>query len=211
MTLCAIISTRSFLRKMPIHFKIFSLFMIISIIVEIFAISWKWGLHDTKYWNYNRSNLWIYNAFFIMRYLFTITFFLCIIKSIFFKKIIKKITVFLTVFSVINYLFIQTPFQINSHTIILANVLLISVSLSFFNEIYEIKKGSKLYSIPEIWIVLGVFIYYTGTLPFFILFNSLINSNSPMLNSFLFINDTLNVVMYSLYLTAYLCRPQILK
>jgi len=209
--LSAVISTRSFRWNSQIRFKLFSALLLLTVFIETFAISWKWFLHETILWNYDQSNLWIYNAFLTLRHLFTLSFIYFIIKFPLFKKIIVWSIVPFILFSITNFLFIQTPFNVNSFTIILSNVILISTSSMYFKQTLEETKIIKLNSKSEVWICLGVFVYYSGTLPFFMLFNKLITSSSPLLNSFLFINDTLNIVMYSLYLIGFLCLPQTQK
>jgi len=205
MILSAVISTRSFVWNREVRFKLFSVLLLLTIFIEVFAISWKWSLHETSLWNYNQSNLWIYNAFLILRHLLTLLFMYFILEISLLKKILKWSIIPFLIFSIINYTSIQTPFNINSYTIILSNIILVITSLMYFKQLLEETKIIKLSSKSEVWICLGVLIYYIGTLPFFILFNKLIATSSPLLNSFLFINDTLNIVMYSLYLIGFLC------
>ncbi|CAM1339208.1 conserved membrane hypothetical protein [Tenacibaculum aestuarii] len=206
--LSAIVSVRSFIWNKEIYFRLFSILLLLTILVELFAISWKLELHQTKYWNYSRSNLWIYNAFLSFRHVFTLLFIYFIIETPQLKQMIKWSIIPFILFFTLNYVFVQTPFYVNSYTIILSSIILVVISVAYFKQILEETKIIKLSIKPEFWICLGGFIYYTGTLPFFILFNKLITTSSSYLNSFLFINDTLNIVMYSMYLIGFLCLHQ---
>lgn len=211
MFLCAIISIRSFIWKSQIQFKILSVLLLLTLFIESFAIAWEWVLHKTSWWSFNQSNLWVYNGCLTIRHILTALFFQNIIKDTKWKRIIVLSIVPFFFFAIFNYFLLQTPFNVNSFTIILSNVILVFVSLLYFKQLLDDSKIIRLSKKSEVWITLGIFIYYTGTLPFFILFNKLISSNSSLLSSFLFINDTLNIIMYSLLLIGFLCLPQTQK
>ena len=211
MTLSAVISIRSFIRNSSRQFKLFSILLLLTVVIEIFAILWKLDLHDTCWWSYDKTNLWIYNAFLIIRFLFSIIFLYFTIEIPFWKKTIAWSIFPIVILFMVNYFFIQTPFKVNSYTVILLNIILIFSSLIYFKQVLDKDETTRLHLRSEIWITLGIFIYYTGTLPFFILFNDLITYGGTMINSFLFINDTLNIIMYSLYLIGFLCLNQTQK
>ena len=66
MLLSAIFSLRAFRLKWPKHLRVFSIFLLSTLLVEIFSIAWKWELHKSGGWG--PTNLWIYNAFLPIRY-----------------------------------------------------------------------------------------------------------------------------------------------
>lgn len=203
----AILSLKSFRLKWPKPYKIFSVLLLSTLAIEVFAIAWKWGLHETNYWNFSHSNLWIYNAFLLGRHLFLLSFFYQVIVSTTVRKIILWSVVPFLLFAIANYQFIQTPHYVNTYTIILANTVTIMLSLTFFYQILNDNNLTKLYSNSIVWISLGSFIYYSGTLPFFLLFNYLIKENIPMALSYLYINTALNTIMYTCFLISFLCKP----
>jgi len=210
-TLSAALSIRSFSLKWKKSFKIFSILLCITLIIELFAISWEWDFYKNNIWNLPQSNLWIYNGFTTVRHIFLMTFFYYIINSPILKKMILWTSFIFFIFSLINYCLIQTPFKVNSYSMIISNTLITSIVILFFKQILNDRKVIRLISSTEVWIGIGILLYYSGTLPLFILFNKLIASNSPLLTTLLFINDGLNVIMYSLFFTAFLCSPQIQK
>ena len=205
MSLSAIISVKAFIGRHKNFFKLFSVLLLLTIVVESFAISWKLFLNKTSFWNYGPSNLWIYNAFLIVRYALTIAFIYYLIKTIRGKTIILYSSILFISLAIINYIFVQTPYAVNSYSIIIFNIILVIATLIYFKQLLDDLEIVKLVTIPEMWICLGILLYYSGTLPFFILFNSLINNYTALLNSFLIINDSLNIVMYALYLIGFLC------
>ncbi len=209
--LSAVVSVNSFRLKWSWGFRLFSSLLLTTVFVEVFAISWKWGMYKGPFWDFSPSNLWIYNAFLIPRHLCTVLFFFSVQNSSAIKKILLLSLPLFIIFSIVNYFFIQTPFSVNTYTVVLSNSIIIMTVLLFFKQVIDEERVINLVKASEIWIALGTLVYYTGTLPFFVLFNTIIESNSPLLMPLLYINDGLNVLMYSLYLTAFLCSPQTQK
>jgi hypothetical protein len=211
LTISSIFSLRSFSLRWERSFRILSLFLVATVTVEAFAILWKLELYKTEHWSYSFSNIWIYNAFITARHLVLLVFFYGILKSDRIRKAIRWSALPFLIFSVFNYGFMQTPHQVNTYTMVLANTITIVLVLAFFRQVLNDSVIIRLSSSTEIWISLGTFIYYSGTLPFFIFFNYLVKENSPLLLSFLYINDILNLIMYTFYLIAFLCKPQFQK
>lgn len=209
--LSATFSLKSFRLKWPRPYTFFSVFLCFTLLVEVFAISWKWYLFKTGFWNYSRSNLWIYNAFTVIRGLFLLVFYYQVLTSVILKKMIRVSIIIFIFGGGLNYFFIQSPHHINNYTIVIANGLTIFLSLAFFRQLLKDKNIIKLSTHPLFWISLGNFIYYSGTLPFFILFDYLLREHLPMALSYLYINDALNIVLYSFYLISFLCKPQLQK
>ncbi len=212
LVLSAIASLKSFRQHWSLPFRSFSLFLILSLIIETAAILWKWGLNKTDYWNYSPSNLWIYNAFTPIRFAFIFVFYYQILNNS--QKRLRLMFLAasaLIIFSFLNYFFLQTPHHVNSWAIVPVNIFTIYLALAFFYMVLHENKIISLRSSPEVWISLGCFLYYSGTLPFFMFYDYLIQVQSPILGSFIYINDFLNIVMYSMYSIAFLCRPQIQK
>lgn len=209
--LSAIFSLKSFRLKWPKPFRVFSIFLISTLLVEIFAIAWKWELCKTAYWSFSPSNLWIYNAFLMIRHLFFLAYFHEILTAPSLKKFITISIIPFLILACINYAIIQTPHKVTTYTIILANVITVLLSLAFFRQILRDKKVIRLSSSSEFWIALGAFIYYSGTLPLFIFFNYLLKEHYSMAESYSYINDALNIMMYTFYLISFICKPRFLK
>lgn len=209
--LSAIVSLRSFRLGWPKQLVVFAVFLLSTFVVEVFAISWKLGFCSTVYWNYSQSNLWIYNAFLTVRHMFILYFYY---KVISFTKV-RRVIIFSIMpfigFALSDYIYFQTPHNVNNYTFVLANSFTIFLSLTFFYQVLRSDKFVKLSTCPEAWISLGLFIYHSGTIPLFILFNYLVNKEYTMLQSYLYINDGLNIIMYVLFIISFLCKPQYQK
>lgn len=207
--LSAIFSLKSFRLKWPGPFKLFSVFLISTLLVEVFAIAWKWELYDEL--GYAPYNLWIYNGYLVIKHLFLFYFFYGILTSHLIRRIILWSLVPFVLFCAVNYFYIQGPHYPNSYTIVVANTLTILLALAFFNQILAAKNTIRLKKSTEVWISFGTFIYYSGTLPLFIFFNYLLTRQQNVASSYFYINDALNIVMYLFYLISFLCKPHSLK
>lgn len=211
LTISSLLSLRSFWLRWPTSFKVFSGFLLSTSAIEWMAIFWKWELHKTDYWSYSLSNLWIYNAFTPIRHLFFSVFFYKLLHSPHLKKVIRWSAYCFIILAAINYFQIQTPHQVNTYSIIAANTIIIVFVLLFFRQALNESEVVRLGRSAEIWILLGAFAYYSGTLPFFMFFDYLVSVNSPVSLSYFYINDVLNLIMYTFYSIAFLCSPQFQK
>jgi hypothetical protein len=112
------------------------------------------------------------------------------------------------IFGIFNYFFIQGPDKINTYTLILTHFTAIALALLYFNQVLHEPKIIMLSRTPMVWVSLGTLIYYAGTLPFFLFLDYLSSKLPALAVSFLYINHGLNIIMYSFYLIAFLCKPQ---
>lgn len=211
LSLSTIFSLRSFRLNWPVRYRYFSLFLIFTLFVEIFAMCWKYFLHNSYFGNYSNSNIWIYNLYLIPEYLFYFFFFYGFLKHQIIKRIFIGVVIIYFLFAVTNLIWIQTFSNLNSFTIIPGNILVVLLSLSYFHQSLNDKEFIKQTSQPLFWIAVAVFIFFSGSLPYFIFMNSLIINNIPMAIALFNILLILNTFMYSLYLIAYLCKPHFQK
>jgi hypothetical protein len=111
-------------------------------------------------------------------------------------------------FAIIDYWLIQTPHAINSYSIILANIITVFFLVASLVLCLE-TSSAKATSIK--WICRGSLFYYSVSLPLFISLNFLMKGNLSTASHLFYINDTLNIIMYSSYLISVLCRQPLAK
>jgi hypothetical protein len=209
--LSAIFSLNSFRLRWSDIYKMFSVFLLLSFTIELFAISWKWFFYKSDYWHFSKSNLWVYNIFLLVRFLFYTHFYYHLIKSTFIKKLIRIFFIPLITLGLVNYLFLETPHKVDNIAIISVHLIITILCLIFFREVLKAKALITLTKHPAIWISLGAFLYHSATLPFFIFLNYLIKVNPTLAISCLNINQALNIIMYTLFFISFLCNPQFQK
>lgn len=209
MLLSALLSLKSFRLRWPAAMRYFSVFLWVTVAGEAFANAWPEGLHQV--WNYSINNLWIYNALLPVRHLLLLVYFYELLDSAMIRKIIRWSVLPFLAFALVNYFFMQGPHAINSYTMILANLITVFLTVVFFDRLLNHEPVIRLSRASEVWIAIGTFIYHSGALPVFIYMNYLIARNQGLASSLLTINDILNVLMYSFYLIAFLCKPHFQK
>lgn len=207
----AIFSLKSFGLKWPKPYKVFSAFLVVTLLTEVVAIGWKWYWHETRWWHCSKHNLWIYNSMHIFLFgLFSHFYYLMLYPSIM-RKLIGYLAPLLIVFGWLEYFFLQSPNAMNHYTLVITNVFCLVLSLAFFRQVLNEDAIVKLTRYPMVWISLGAFIYCSGSLPFFIFFNYLFKAYPTMALSMLYVNHALNIIMYTLYSIAFLCNPHFRK
>src|SRR5258705_12717203 len=99
MLLSAIFGLNTFRQKWPLPFRLFSVFVAVTLCMELFAMWWNVTLHATKYWHYNASNLWLYNFYLIPQYLFYLYFFYTVLWDEKSKQALKLMSILYALFS----------------------------------------------------------------------------------------------------------------
>lgn len=201
-----ICSWRSIRNNWAEPFKAFSLFLTFSFLLEISAISWKLEVHQTAYWSFSKSNLWLYNLYFLPEYLFYLYFFSKTLESRWLKCWAKYIGVVYTFFVLTNILFLQTMAQLNTYSIIFGSGIVIFCSTFYFIQEHNRKIPMRVSLSPLFWIAVGALFLHSVSLPYFIFINHLSRTNIPLAMALFNILLVLNILMYSIYLIAFLCK-----
>jgi len=207
LALTAVISLKAFRQSWPRAFQLFSIFIIGSLLLEIFSISWKLWIYKTPWWEYSQNNLWIYNLSYTPCYLFYFLFYYRALDA----GIIKRSTFFaisssFIVVSISNLIFFQGLFKLDTYTIITGNLGILFFSLHYFKQELQKKVPVKVIKEPLFWISLGAFIFHTGSLPYFVCINHLSNNNMTLAVALFNILLVLNFFLQTSYLIAFLCR-----
>lgn len=208
LSLSAIFSLRSFRQKWPKPYRLFAVLAILSLLTEMFAIAWKWYLHDMFLRNYTKNNFWIYNAFIVVRLGMLLGFFYQVLCAPSIKKAILYAGPVLVLFGLLNYTAIQGPCQYNTYSLIFAHIPIIILCLYYFRQLLDETGVISLHKEPLVWMALSTFIYHVASLPFLIMLGFLNMQHFNLSLLYLPINDTLNFLMCSLYLISFLCKPQ---
>jgi len=203
----AMISLRAFRLSWPRPYRLFSIFLVGTFMMELVAISWKLWLYQTTYWHYSKSNGWIYNLYYTPEYIFYLLFFYRVLeKNIVNRKIVFAACGLYIVLGIVNLLFIQRCYKLNTYSIIGGNIIVIFLTLLYFKQ--ELQRTTPIRAVedPLFWISIGAFIFHTVSLPYFIFINYLIRNNLSLAVTLFNILLFLNTLLYSLYLTAFLCK-----
>lgn len=200
-----LLSLKSFRLSWPAPYKAFSVLLLCILIIETFAILWKYVLFSKLGSGHSNSNIWLYNCFLIPQYLLYMFTYYQVLRSKLIKKIIFITAILYSVLTVVNILFLQPVNSINSYSLIAASLIILFLTTTYFEQLRNEKDIIELKSHPMVWISLGAFIFHAANLPYIISLNYLIHYNISLAVALFYIYLALNCVMYTLYSIAFLC------
>ncbi|OQP58503.1 hypothetical protein [Niastella populi] len=195
--LCLLASiTLFFQASVPRYLKAFPFFMLITLVVEVTA----WLLLQYKI---NVTLLYIvFTSFEFMFYLFIVAYSIYNLKV---RKIILWLLAVYPVLVLLNRLFIQ---QRSFHTITysIGCLLVVAACIFYFFELFQSTHSVNLIKEPAFWICSGLLFFYCCTFPLIGLWNYLHNLPGIILKNLNYILTFLNILLYSLFSIAFLCR-----
>lgn len=189
----AILSLRSFGQKWAIQYRLFSMLLISDFLVEVITI---FIIH---------RNSWVYNIYLIPEYLLYMSVFYYELRSTLIRRIISYMGFIFGGLAIFNYMFIQKPYFFNNYTFVLADVIMVALSILYFNQVFRQKEMVKLSNEPMFWISAGVLIFHSGILPFFLSYNLI---SPSLLTKLIYILLIMNFIRYSFYTIAFLCKTR---
>lgn len=114
------------------------------------------------------------------------------------RKIIIGLIILYELFCVVNFLFIQNMNEFPSIPGALGALLLLLFSIFLFAKIMVEAKIEKLFKEPIVWINIGVLIYYSAGLFYYVLFNYGVQISSSFVYNMVKINVTAGVFFFVL-------------
>lgn len=181
----------------PLYLRILPVLLIINLFVEIFGL---WVLE--QYGN----NIILFN--FYMALLVTAHMFL--LREMVVGKLVKKIVfVLLWIYPVIclmNIFFIQGLENWQSYSYLIGNVIVVSLTVYYFFELFRRPTFINLIKEPAFWICSALLFYYMGSFPFLGLANLLMKAPPVLRNNLSVLLNLLIILQYILFSIAFLCR-----
>ena len=187
-----------FSRKgIPLYLRLFPYFLLVTFVTEI--LGWQLANED-------KNNAAIYNFFSVAAFIFYSYLIMQVIYSKKAKYIIRLVIIIYTVVSLFNILFIQKLDGFHTMTYSLGCFLIVVESIYYFLELFQYPRFINLMREPAFWIVSGLLFFYTCTLPVLGVVNYLISFPMVIMSSLQQLIIILNVLLYSLFTIACLCR-----
>lgn len=200
--ICLLSSFAIYIQK-PVtpYLKLFPAFMGVTVLIEL--TGWQLGAHGlppVRMYNY-------FTSFEFEFYLFLVR---EIIRRRIFKTIIFGVMALFAGAALYNINFVQVDtFATFSYAI--GCLLIVAASIYYFLELFQFPKAVNLLNEPAFWICSSILFFYCCTFPLMGLFNYL-NRVTPVIMQHLnFILTFLNILLYSLFTIAFLCKLNIRK
>lgn len=196
-----LVSLTSFRWNGPFHLKFFSVLLGITFFIEIAAV--------ISYKVYGPGNSHIYNPFVLVEFCAYVFFF----RKILANK--KQLTVFILLVLLLSWL-ISTIWKFGFHSfntyfVIIGSCCTVGLVVTYYAQILKSSEPVNLFKQPEFIIATGMLIFYTCTIAFLGSINYLYKNYESLAKAFLAVNRSLCVIMYSLFIYAYICQVKIKK
>jgi hypothetical protein len=186
-----------FQRPKPLYLRLFPFFLVITIVVELVAN-----------WMYRRygSTIALINFYLVLNFCF----FLFVLREIISDRIFKRVALIANisygVLVLFNLFYYQKLNTWNSMSFSLGCLLIVAFCIYYFLELFRNPKSTRLTKEPAFWIVSGLLFFYCCSFPFLGLNNLLDNAPEVLKRNLNNILTVLNILMYSLFTIAFLCR-----
>ena len=196
-------TTVYFQRDVKLYLRLFPLFLLLTIIVELIA-----AYYVRIYKSYPTTLYSLFTSFEFLFYAYALT---EIINNRRMKKIFFYVAGLYLTLVILNFLFVQKTSSFTSVTYVLGSVLIVAGSIYYFYEQFQLPQSVNLARQPAFWICSGLLFYYCCGFPVYGPWNFL--KSVPYFiqkNLYVFV-VLLNVFLYSSFTIAFLCRLRIRK
>lgn len=198
-----IASLATFRLAFPKHLRLFSVLLGLTALDEICILFYSRMFH--------LSNLPWYNCFMGVEFwMLGYYHFLFLEKPLWRKFILGYLIIFPVVWLVLVF-FIFGVMNWNSYLSILGSFFTILFSVLAYWQLFTARRLNRLRTTPEFWIATGLIIFYACNLPYLGTLNYLTRTMPEVSKKLLVLLQVLNIVMYSLFTYAFLCRIRLKK
>jgi len=185
-----------------LYLKIFPIFLTVILIIGL-----RIGYLSSHY----KSNIGFYNLFTTIAFIF----YFFSLQQIIVNKKVKRIIVYIAfiypLITLLNIFWIQTGAVFNTITFSLGCLLIVMICIYYFLELFQLTSSINLLTQPSFWICSGLLFYFSCSFPLLGLVNFLKSPSKIIGNSLAIISNLLDVLLYSSFTIAFLCRIKIRK
>jgi len=138
------------------------------------------------------------NVYLVISFLFIGLFYAVILEKFIKPRIILFIILGFEVICFFNIFFIQSIFKFPEKTYSLGNIILVIFSIVYFYRIMIEANVKNLWAAPLVWINTGVLIYYSGSLFYTVLFNTILEYSREFSKMTVVYFSAINALFYIL-------------
>lgn len=157
------------------------------------------------------NNLAIFNPLTI----FQISFFFFVLYRLIQHKVVKKIAFYLIwiypIVAGLNILYFQKIETFHSITYSLGGLLIAALCIFYFFELFQRSQSINLMRSPDFWICSGLLFYFACSFPIYGMANTLEKFPQFILTNLNKIFNVLDILLYTSFTIAFLCRLKIRK
>ena len=200
---CFVASLASFFQKhSPLYLRLCPFYLLVTFLVQqIGNYMSRHGIHNALLYNY-------YSIFEFIFYFF-------ILRQIIQNKRIKAVIFFILIIypltALFNIFYSRTGSAFNSETYAVGCILIVILCIIYFVGLFQLPKAANLKNEPAFWICTAILFSYVVTFPYWGLVNFTNAAPKIILKNLMSILAIINILSYSLFTIAFLCRIRIRK
>lgn len=157
------------------------------------------------------SNTTLYNIFTVIEFVFYFWMFSYFIHNTAVKAILRHLLWVYPLLFLINKCYIQTGEQFHTITASLGSILIILCTVYYFYELFKAKKVIDLLHEPAFWISSGLLFFYSCVFPLNSLSSVVEKFSTTAMHNLLILLSWVNILLYSSFIVAFLCRTRLTK
>ena len=187
-------------KDLPPYLKLFPFFLFITLLVELTA---------TYLITKDISNVPVYNFFSIVEFIF----YLFVIKQVISSAVVKKmiiVTIFLYPMAALINLMFRDIYRLQIIPYSISCLIIVIYAIYYFYELFKSTSSVNLKREPAFWIITSLLFFYTCSFPIFG-FANFLSGFSVIGRNIGAVLVILNVILYSLFTVAFLCRIRVQK
>ncbi len=200
---CLLASFTSYLQKpSPLYLRLFPFYFFITVLVQQIG----------TYLSYQAiHNIILYNSYSVFEFVFYFFILREIIRNVRVKIIILFVLIIYPLVAVFNIFYFQKETTFHSMTYAIGCAIIVILCIFYFVELFQLPKSTNLKNEPAFWICTAVLFSYVCTFPFWGLVNFIRTDPDILVNNLMTILMIINILSYSLFIIAFLCRIRIRK
>jgi hypothetical protein len=186
-----------FRRKDDVYLRLFPFFLLLTLLVESASLS---GVVRGD------ASHAMYNFFSVLEFTFYLFVLGEIIRNTRIKRLVRYTIWLYDVLALGNIIFIQKIYGFPALTYALGCLLIVIVCIYYFFELFQLPHSLALTQQPAFWICSGLLFFYCCSFPIFASMNLTKGLPPFIFRNFGLIINILNVLLYSSFTIAFVCR-----
>ena len=179
------------------YLRLFPIFLLIKVIVELTA-NWLWSQHQ--------SNILLYNLYSSVLFSFYIYFFQTTLISSVLKKWITWLLSSFLLLWFIDLIWVQGLTHFNTYSYSLGCLIIVSLSICYFFQLFNTTEKTKLMTEPAFWIITGLLFCFASSLSLLGVINYVSTLPKPVVNDLFNLLHFVNSMLYFLFIIAFVCK-----
>lgn len=185
-------------KTLPGRFRLFSLMLGVTLIIESFAFYYLFYAKVPTQFMYH---FYLPLTYGILAYIYAGN-----VQAAWLKKLILVSIPGFAALHLYLTLFVQKLHAVNSYAVVVASFLIVALALQFFFQLLQQEESSvPLLRNPLFWISSGNLIFYAGVFFLMGLLNFIMRELPDLAPKLMYINYSLNYILYTLYSIGFLC------